>query len=403
MGCPKGEYYCNDEQKCKPIPAGHKVLENGELVKESFKDAIKAMGSSFKDEVTGSKDFKKFKNTAEKFGKTGKIDIKKLVNKNKNFPDLIKNAGKNALRVGLESGLRSLNNEEKDIKENIGFQQSAMKKTDTGKGPLGSHSVRNVLKPERDKLLAKALPSVGGVQVKMDADGMVPNAGAFAQQTVSKELKNIGSSSIAKNNPMIQKGLEVAGKENANTEFNINKNILGTQANRYQGVADSINTSIKNPKKKTVVQGTSSTRTEELDGSKLAIGATAGIFGAGLELARRGKKFADKLKEKMDKRTKIKEEVKTDNWQDNYTPTEYESIDIIPAPKIKSPSYIRFIESVRRDELGLIEGNRTRYKGVGLSGSGNKKDMSKGPNEKVGLDYSKIRANAPVKTDTKVG
>ena len=56
-----------------------------------------------------------------------------------------------------------------------------------------------------------------------------------------------------------------------------------------------------------------------------------------------------------------------------------------------------------RDELGLIEGNRTRYKGVSLSGSGNKKDMSKGPNEKVGLDYSKIRANAPVKTDIKVG
>lgn len=305
MGCPKGEYYCNDEQKCKSIPAGHKVLENGELVKESFKDAIKSMGSSFKDEITGSRDFKNFKNTAEKFGKTGKIDMKKLVNQNKGLPDLIKNAGKNALRVGLQSGLRSLNNEEKDIKENIGFQQSAMRKTDTGagKGPLGSHSVRNVLKPERDKLLAKALPSVGGVQVKMDADGMVPNAGAFAQQTVSKELKNIGSSSIAKNNPMIQKGLEVAGKENANTEFNINKNIPGTQANRFQGVADSINTSIKNPKKKTVVQGTSSTRTNE--------------------------------------------EVKTDNWQDNYTPTEYESVDIIPAPKIKAPSYIMFIESIR--------------------------------------------------------
>ena len=346
MGCPKGEYYCNDEQKCKPIPAGHKVLENGELVKESFKDAIKSMGSSFKDEITGSRDFKNFKNTAEKFGKTGKIDMKKLVRQNKGLPDLLKNAGKNALRVGLESGLRSLNNEEKDIKENIGFQQSVMKKTDTGKGPLGSHSVRNVLKPERDKLLAKALPSVGGVQVKMDADGMVPNAGAFAQQSISNQIKDIRSSSIA-NNPMVQKGLEIAGKENANTEFNINKNIPGTQANRFQGVADSINTSIKNPKKKTVVQGTSSTRTEELDGSKLAIGATAGIFGAGLELARRGKKFADKLKEKMDKRTKIKEEVKTDNWQDNYTPTEYESIDIIPAPKIKAPSYIMFIESIR--------------------------------------------------------
>ena len=348
MGCPKGEYYCNDEQKCKSIPAGHKVLENGELVKESFKDAIKSMGSSFKDEITGSRDFKNFKNTAEKFGKTGKIDMKKLVRQNKGLPDLLKNAGKNALRVGLQSGLRSLNNEEKDIKENIGFQQSVMKKTDTGKGPLGSHSVRNVLKPERDKLLAKALPSVGGVQVKMDADGMVPNAGAFAQQSISNQIKDIRSSSIA-NNPMVQKGLEIAGKENANTEFNINKNIPGTQANRFQGVADSINTSIKNPKKKTVVQGTSSTRTEELDGSKLAIGATAGIFGAGLELARRGKKFADKLKEKMDKRTKIKEEVKTDNWQDNYTPTEYESVDIIPAPKIKSPSYMIFIEDIKEE------------------------------------------------------
>ena len=56
-----------------------------------------------------------------------------------------------------------------------------------------------------------------------------------------------------------------------------------------------------------------------------------------------------------------------------------------------------------RDELGLIEGNRTRYKGVGLSGSGNPKDYSKGPNEKVFVDYTKIRAKAPVKTDTKVG
>ena len=56
-----------------------------------------------------------------------------------------------------------------------------------------------------------------------------------------------------------------------------------------------------------------------------------------------------------------------------------------------------------RDELGFDEGNRTRFKGVGLSGSGNKKDFSKGPNEKVFVDYTKIRANAPVKTDTKVG
>ena len=33
--CGKGEYFCNDEQKCKPIPEGHKVKDNGELVSEA--------------------------------------------------------------------------------------------------------------------------------------------------------------------------------------------------------------------------------------------------------------------------------------------------------------------------------------------------------------------------------
>ena len=32
--CPDGEYFCNDAQKCKPIPAGHKVRADGILVKE---------------------------------------------------------------------------------------------------------------------------------------------------------------------------------------------------------------------------------------------------------------------------------------------------------------------------------------------------------------------------------
>ena len=34
--CPEVEYFCNDEQKCKPIPEGHKVLDDGELVKEEI-------------------------------------------------------------------------------------------------------------------------------------------------------------------------------------------------------------------------------------------------------------------------------------------------------------------------------------------------------------------------------
>ena len=30
--CGKGEYYCNDCQKCKPIPAGHHVMPDGTSV-----------------------------------------------------------------------------------------------------------------------------------------------------------------------------------------------------------------------------------------------------------------------------------------------------------------------------------------------------------------------------------
>ena len=31
--CGKGQYFCNDEQKCKPIPKGHHVMPDGMLMK----------------------------------------------------------------------------------------------------------------------------------------------------------------------------------------------------------------------------------------------------------------------------------------------------------------------------------------------------------------------------------
>ena len=34
--CKEGEYFCNDEQKCKPIPKGTKVRADGELVPEGY-------------------------------------------------------------------------------------------------------------------------------------------------------------------------------------------------------------------------------------------------------------------------------------------------------------------------------------------------------------------------------
>ena len=35
--CPEGQYYCFDMGKCRPIPKGHKVRADGELVKEAVK------------------------------------------------------------------------------------------------------------------------------------------------------------------------------------------------------------------------------------------------------------------------------------------------------------------------------------------------------------------------------
>ena len=109
---------------------------------------------------------------------------------------------------------------------------------------------------------------------------------------------------------------------------------------------------------------------QELDnmGGPAAIGA---VVAAGAGLAKSAydgiKKTADNLKKnKEEKQQKIKNLTQSYSW---------------------------------RDELGLIEGNRTK----GFLGSGHKKDYSKGPNEKIYVDYTKIRANAPVKTDTKVG
>ena len=38
--CGKGEYYCNNSQKCKPIPKGMKVRDDGFLTKESFESGV---------------------------------------------------------------------------------------------------------------------------------------------------------------------------------------------------------------------------------------------------------------------------------------------------------------------------------------------------------------------------
>ena len=47
----------------------------------------------------------------------------------------------------------------------------------------------------------------------------------------------------------------------------------------------------------------------------------------------------------VEKEEEIKEEVKTDNWQDDYVPTEYETVDVIPAPQWGE--LVRMVNDVR--------------------------------------------------------
>jgi len=116
MSCPKGEYYCRTSGKCKSIPAGHKVTADGDLIKEdkkkSYGDIITQNANEFGNTLNKSKQVKRFKNTVQDFGKTGNINIKSLVNNNKDLPDFLKNTGKKALVKTLQGLTTKLKTEQ---------------------------------------------------------------------------------------------------------------------------------------------------------------------------------------------------------------------------------------------------------------------------------------------------
>ena len=110
-----------------------------------------------------------------------------------------------------------------------------------------------------DKDRVDKMNKMMGGNIKMDADGLMPDAGAFVQKNVAKSIP-IAAKYIDKGNAIANKALsDKLGKEvniknmdgktfsnmmnqqNQNTAFNINKHIPGTQAHRVQGVADMIN------------------------------------------------------------------------------------------------------------------------------------------------------------------
>ena len=72
--CPKGEYYCYDSKKCKPIPKGYHVMGNGQLMKdEDHEDSEEKNGNGNGGDVSEAKKcWKGYKKvgTQKLFGKT---------------------------------------------------------------------------------------------------------------------------------------------------------------------------------------------------------------------------------------------------------------------------------------------------------------------------------------------
>ena len=109
--CGNGEYYCHDEQKCKPIPEGHKVEKGGNLVKETSV-ALK-FGTSGTDLSIGG------------------TSVRNTINNVKTGVNAIKNIKKDGLVKGIKNTFTKTKTEKPSIASNIDNAIKNFKKEDT--------------------------------------------------------------------------------------------------------------------------------------------------------------------------------------------------------------------------------------------------------------------------------
>ena len=51
MDCKKGEYYCRQDKKCKPIPKGHHVMPDGTLMSDDEHDVSEGWSKKYKRSI----------------------------------------------------------------------------------------------------------------------------------------------------------------------------------------------------------------------------------------------------------------------------------------------------------------------------------------------------------------
>ena len=183
--CKKGYYFCNSSQKCKRIPRGHKVLGNGELVREYVSD--------------------------------WRSDLQEL--------------------APSQQGLSTLADRKKIQKGFDNLPQFMPKTTTTTKNGKTSTSSTMVSREAETKRQLDKVGPVAGVKVKMDSDGNVPDGGAFAKAQMSKALNN-----VKPNSKFSASNIETAKRFNQNnTERMVNSATPGTWQFRADIATDEIN------------------------------------------------------------------------------------------------------------------------------------------------------------------
>ena len=137
--CKKGYYFCNSSQKCKRIPRGHKVQSDGELVREYVSD--------------------------------WRSDLQEL--------------------APSQQGLSTLADRKKIQKGFDNLPQFMPKTTTTTKNGKTSTSSTMVSREAEAKRQLSKVGKIRGVKVELDSDGHVPNAGKFAADISTQELKKV--------------------------------------------------------------------------------------------------------------------------------------------------------------------------------------------------------------------
>ena len=139
--CGKGEYYCHDEQKCKPIPEGHKVEKGGNLVKETSV-ALK-FGTSGTDLNIGGRSVK---NTI----KNVKTTVSAIKNIRKDgFVDGLKNTfnkpkvEKPSIASNIDKAIKNYNQQREDTQHLLNIKNAIKTKTMNGK-PLTDKQIEGL-------------------------------------------------------------------------------------------------------------------------------------------------------------------------------------------------------------------------------------------------------------------